>query len=100
MWVPSLPTITGDAEEKLAAAATTRLLCELPALQEGPAEVLWGQLLAGELQLLAPERMRPGGEESAAEEPEEAAGDLVMAGSLSVVSNGLQICDSKDANVG
>lgn len=68
-----MPSITGEAEEKLAAAATTRLLCELPSLQEGAAEAMWGQLLAAELQVLGPERQRPGGEESA-EEPEEAAG--------------------------
>ena len=29
----ALPAITGRSEEKLAAAATTRLLCDLPALQ-------------------------------------------------------------------
>lgn len=75
VWLPALPSITGEAEEKLAAAATSRLLCELPALQEASAEAMWGQLLAAELQVLAPERQRAGGEESA-EEPEEAAGVL------------------------
>ena len=33
VWVTALPAITGRSEEKLAAAATTRMLCELPALQ-------------------------------------------------------------------
>ena len=73
MWVPTLPTIAGDSEEKLAAAATTRALCELPALQEPAVAGLWGQLLAGELRVLASERPAPGSEESP-EEPEEAAG--------------------------
>ena len=33
VWLTALPAITGRSEEKLAAAATTRMLCELPALQ-------------------------------------------------------------------
>jgi hypothetical protein len=35
VWVTALPAISGRSEEKLAAAATTRMLCDLPALQVG-----------------------------------------------------------------
>lgn len=46
MWLPSLGTVTGTAEERLLAVATTQLLTDAPALQAPAAAEAWGKLLA------------------------------------------------------
>mmetsp|Transcript_33790 Transcript_33790/g.100617 ORF Transcript_33790/g.100617 Transcript_33790/m.100617 type:complete len:935 (-) Transcript_33790:308-3112(-) len=42
VWVPSMSTIDGSDEEKVVLVASTKCLCEYPALQQAPE--LWSQL--------------------------------------------------------
>ncbi|KAJ9560072.1 hypothetical protein OSB04_005232 [Centaurea solstitialis] len=58
-WIPTLKTITGYIEVKLAAVASTKLLCESPLLLDPAAEEIWGKLLDSIVTLLSqPEEER------------------------------------------
>lgn len=58
-WIPNLKTITGNTEVKLAAVASSKLLCESPSLLDPAAEETWGKLLDGIVTLLSlPEEQR------------------------------------------
>ena len=46
VWLPSLGSVQGAAEERLMAVATTQLLTGAPALQAPAAGEAWGKLLA------------------------------------------------------
>ncbi|XXG74047.1 hypothetical protein AAC387_Pa07g2868 [Persea americana] len=57
-WIPNLRLITGTVELKLTSVASTKLICESPALLNGSAE-LWGKMLDSIVTLLArPEQER------------------------------------------
>lgn len=53
MFTGKLKEVTGDLEEKLCVVAATKILCEVPAIQQDQAT--WTQLLGGVLTLLARE---------------------------------------------
>ncbi|XP_021762100.1 exportin-2-like [Chenopodium quinoa] len=44
-WVPNLKQITGATETKLTAVASTKLLCECPALLKPESSKIWGKML-------------------------------------------------------
>ncbi|KAK1272184.1 Exportin-2 [Acorus gramineus] len=52
-WIPNLESITGFIEWKLTAVASTRLICESPALLDGSMTVIWGKMLDSIVKLLA-----------------------------------------------
>ncbi|KAJ0962600.1 hypothetical protein J5N97_027722 [Dioscorea zingiberensis] len=52
-WVPNLKLISGFIEIKLASVASTRLICESPALLDASAAELWGKMLNTIITLLA-----------------------------------------------
>ena len=55
VWLPSLATVSGDTERKIAAVAGTKLLCEFPPLATEAAAPLWGRLLEAVVVLLVEE---------------------------------------------
>lgn len=58
-WIPNLKLITGTIELKLTAVASTRLICESPALLDAANVELWGKLLDSIVTLLSqPEQNR------------------------------------------
>ncbi|EIE27359.1 Cse1-domain-containing protein [Coccomyxa subellipsoidea C-169] len=57
VWLPNMASVRGETEEKLMAVATTKLVCELPALQTAEGAALWGQLLGGLLKALEQRRL-------------------------------------------
>ena len=58
-WIPNLKLITGDIEMKLTSVASTRLLCESPALLDPTSAKQWGKLLDSIVTLLSrPEQDR------------------------------------------
>ncbi|XP_065860166.1 exportin-2 [Euphorbia lathyris] len=65
LWIPNLKLITGVIEVKLAAVASTRLICESPALLDAAAARHWGKTLDSIVTLLS----RP--EEDRVEEEQE-----------------------------
>ncbi|XP_050237080.1 exportin-2 [Mercurialis annua] len=65
LWIPNLKLITGSIEVKLAAVASTKLICEAPALLDASAVRHWGKMLDSIVTLLSqPE------EDRVEEEPE------------------------------
>ncbi|KAF8393914.1 hypothetical protein HHK36_020115 [Tetracentron sinense] len=52
-WIPNLKLITGATELKLTSVASTRLLCEYPALLDAAAASLWGKMLDSIVTLLS-----------------------------------------------
>ncbi|KAJ4823621.1 hypothetical protein Tsubulata_039712 [Turnera subulata] len=64
-WIPNLKQITGHIEVKLAAVASTRLICESPLLLDAATVRLWGKMLDSIVTLLS----RPE-EDRVEEEPE------------------------------
>ncbi|XP_020254301.1 LOW QUALITY PROTEIN: exportin-2 [Asparagus officinalis] len=52
-WIPALKLISGQIEVKLTSVASTRLICESPALLDPAAVELWGKMLNGIITLLA-----------------------------------------------
>ncbi|KAJ9188159.1 hypothetical protein P3X46_003548 [Hevea brasiliensis] len=52
-WIPNLKLITGPIEVKLAAVASSRLICESPALLDAPAVRHWGKMLDSIVTLLS-----------------------------------------------
>ncbi|KAJ0982137.1 hypothetical protein J5N97_010392 [Dioscorea zingiberensis] len=67
-WVPNLKLIAGSIEIKLASVASTRLICESPALLDASAAELWGKMLNSTIALLAqPEEFRENVENEAPE---------------------------------
>ncbi|KMT06992.1 hypothetical protein BVRB_6g153240 [Beta vulgaris subsp. vulgaris] len=44
-WIPNLKQITGATETKLTAVASTKLICEYPALLDPAASRVWGKML-------------------------------------------------------
>ncbi|XP_027336190.1 exportin-2 isoform X1 [Abrus precatorius] len=58
-WIPNLKLIVGDIELKLAAVASTRLICESPVLLDPAASVSWGKMVDSIVTLLSrPEQDR------------------------------------------
>ncbi|GMH13605.1 hypothetical protein Nepgr_015446 [Nepenthes gracilis] len=58
-WIPNLKQITGFIEFKLTSVASTRLICESPALLDPAAASLWGKMLDSIMTLLSrPEQER------------------------------------------
>ncbi|XP_042504800.1 exportin-2-like [Macadamia integrifolia] len=58
-WIPHLKLITGTIELKLTSVASTKLLCESPALLDASAVLLWGRLLDSIVTLVSrPEQER------------------------------------------
>ncbi|XAR69470.1 hypothetical protein NMG60_11001063 [Bertholletia excelsa] len=58
-WIPNLKLITGSLELKLTSVASTRLICESPALLDPAVSRLWGKLLDSIVTLLSrPEQDR------------------------------------------
>ncbi|XP_021904521.1 exportin-2 [Carica papaya] len=58
-WIPNLKLITGTVELKLAAVASTKLICESPALLDASAARHWGKMLGSIVTLLSqPEQDR------------------------------------------
>ena len=58
VFTGKLKEVTGDLEEKLCVVAATKILCEVPAIQQDQAS--WTQLLGGVLALLAREGIENG----------------------------------------
>ncbi|CAK9136910.1 unnamed protein product [Ilex paraguariensis] len=52
-WIPNLKLITGSTELKLTSVASTRLICESPALLNPAASRLWGKMLDSIVTLLS-----------------------------------------------
>lgn len=74
VWLPSLATVSGDTERKVAAVAGTKLLCEFPPLAADAAAALWGRLLEAVVALLVEEEDEAAVAAAAAGDDEEAVG--------------------------
>ena len=65
VFISRLKDVDGDLEEKLCVVAATKILCEVPAIQQDQAT--WTQLLGGALALLAKVGTEDGAEDGAAD---------------------------------
>jgi len=60
VWLPAMGTIKAHEQQKLLSVATTRVLCEAPALQTQEVAALWSQLLQSLLAQIE-DRAQPAG---------------------------------------
>ncbi|CAO2822764.1 unnamed protein product [Amaranthus hypochondriacus] len=88
-WVPNLKQITGATETKLTAVASTKLICECPALADPVASKVWGKMLDSIVTLVT----RP--EEERVEEESEVP-DFAETGSYSATFIRLYNANKKD----